>query len=429
MPCSVANLEGSGLAKTENDFDKEQTWVKTARHLTFFDETPDLINIYDHEPDENNPYPTPFHWPDNNSAASPARSQPPAQSTRTTQGLHRRTSQASDSSATRIQTSERPEAPRYPWPDVASEPAHEKQANPAESPANSQTYSEHFPGHNASESESLLKRRRLDFDAAYQSSATPDSPVHHLIQSPADSWHTGWTPITSGQHSRSDVDASALSSVDNGVSQSLSRIYLDSPVWPLTDKEEAKLLRHFVENISRNFDLTDPLKHFRQVVPQRAAVCPMLMNAIFAMSARHLSRIGDYDPLISNRYHQECLKHLIPMLDDTSAILDENLLASTIILRHLEEFEVPISGQAPADQHSHLLGAQAFIAAQERAAVTGGLRQAAFWVGLRQEVYVAFVNQRPVLPALEHCNVDRSFDAAEDHIWYRSHPNNHRNRC
>lgn len=57
------------------------------------------------------------------------------------------------------------------------------------------------------------------------------------------------------------------------------------------------------------------------------------------------------------------------------------------------------------------------MAAQERAAVTGGLRQASFWVGLRQECYVAFVNQRPVLPALEHCNVDRSFDAAEDYIW------------
>lgn len=219
------------------------------------------------------------------------------------------------------------------------------------------------------------------------------------------------------------------------MSQSLSRIYLETPIWPLKvghlndllallwiliypqDKEEARLLRYFVETLSRNFDLTDPLRHFRSVVPQRAATCPTLMNAIFALSARHLSRIGEYDPLISNKYHQECLKHLIPMLDDTAAILDENLLASTIILRHLEEFEVPISGQQPADQHSHLLGAQAFIAAQERAAVTGGLRQAAFWVGLRQEVYVAFVNQRPVLPALEHCNVDRSFEAAEDHIW------------
>jgi hypothetical protein len=200
------------------------------------------------------------------------------------------------------------------------------------------------------------------------------------------------------------------------VSDSLSRIYLDTPVWPLESKEQAHLLRHFVENISRNFDLIDSQKHFRSVVPQRAATCPTLLNAISALSARHLSRIGKYDQLVSNRYQQECLKHLIPMLDDTTALLDENLLASTIILRHLEEIEVPLSGQSPADQSSHLFGAHAFIMAQERATVSGGLRNAAFWVGLRQEIYVAFVNQRPIIP-LEHCNLDRSLSAATDDIW------------
>lgn len=153
------------------------------------------------------------------------------------------------------------------------------------------------------------------------------------------------------------------------------------------------------------------------MVPQRAAICLPLLNAIFALSARHLSRIGEYDHLISNKYIQECLQHLIPMLDDSSALQDENLLASTIILRHVEEIEVPLSGQQPADQESHLFGAHAFITAQERATITGGLRQAAFWVGLRQEIYVAFVNQRSIIPALEHCNIDRSFEAATDDIW------------
>jgi hypothetical protein len=150
----------------------------------------------------------------------------------------------------------------------------------------------------------------------------------------------------------------------------------------------------------------------------RAATCPTLLNAIFALSARHLSRIGEYDPLISNRYHQECLKHLIPMLDDSAAaVLDENLFASTIILRHLEEIEVPLSGQSPADNTFHLLGAHALISAQERTTMAGGLREAAFWVGLRQEIYVAFVNQRSIMPSLEHCNIDRSFGAAPDHVW------------
>lgn len=359
-------------------------------------------NIYDH--DDEDDFPVPIAW----QSRAPVVRKPEQ---------HEKTKEVVESPA-----SSRPEAPQYPWPESSesrSQPSPGKNSFPSQSPANSQVFQDIQSGESLDGSH-LPKRRRLTFESSYHSSTTSDSPVNHLVgRSPADSWHTGWTPNTTLDHitSNSDLDLASFAGLETTVSSSLSRIYLDSPIWPLQNKEEARLLRHFVENISRNFDLTDPLKHFRSVVPQRAAICPTLMNAIFALSARHLSRIGEYDPLISNKYHQECLKHLIPMLDDNSAILDENLLASTIILRHLEEFEVPLTGQAPAEQHSHLLGAQAFIAAQERAAITGGLRQAAFWVGLRQEVYVAIVNQRPVLPALEHCNVDRSFEAAEDHVW------------
>jgi hypothetical protein len=104
------------------------------------------------------------------------------------------------------------------------------------------------------------------------------------------------------------------------------------------------------------------------------------------------------------------------MLDDSEAILDENLLASTIILRHLEEIEVPLSGQGAAQ--SHLLGAHIFLEAQVRETLNGGLREAAFWVGLRQEIFVAFVNQRTIMPAIERSQVDRSYEAGvPDHVW------------
>ena len=241
---------------------------------------------------------------------------------------------------------------------------------------------------------SPTKRRRLTSNTSYQASPTSASALD-LVSSPVNSWHadihTGWTPSAgtdnfaealsfptplpstehrSPQGSRNDYTA---------VSESLARIYLETPVWPLSNREEAWLLRYFVEHLSRNFDLTDPYRHFRNIVPQQAATCPTLLNAIYALSARHLSRIGEYDPLVSNRYHQECLKHLIPMLDDSAAaVLDENLFASTIILRHLEEIEVPLSGQSPADNSFHLLGAHALISAQERVTMAGSLREAAF---------------------------------------------------
>lgn len=86
-------------------------------------------------------------------------------------------------------------------------------------------------------------------------------------------------------------------------------------------------------------DLCDPRQSFQTIVPDRAGTCPILLNAIFALSSRHLSHTSDFDPLASNRYHNECLKVLIPMLNHAATVADENLFAATIILRVLEEME------------------------------------------------------------------------------------------
>lgn len=86
-------------------------------------------------------------------------------------------------------------------------------------------------------------------------------------------------------------------------------------------------------------DLCDPHRHFELVVPERAGTCKTLLNAILAIAARHLSWTSEFDPLASNRYHNECLKYLTPMLNHASTLSDENLFAATIILRMLEEME------------------------------------------------------------------------------------------
>ncbi|KAK6396062.1 hypothetical protein LTR65_010172 [Meristemomyces frigidus] len=432
--------KGPVSAKTDFDFSKSQPWVNTARNLTFLDETQELISIYDHAAEPETSYAVAAVWAN---ATQPTES--PA-------GLDSHSAPSNSPGA-----GDRAFLERLGF---------DSNSAPGDSPAAANdNYLERISSAPGSASfldlGSPTKRRRLTFSSNYQSSPGVSASPGQLHQSPANSWnspHAGWAPgamhdlqenctvdgttdfaslepsaslsqqgFTSLSDNSTVDDTTGFTSLEptaslgqqsfTAVSDSLSRIYLDTPIWPLQKREEARLLRYYVENIARNFDLTDPFSHFRNIVPQRAATCPTLLNAIFALSARHLSRIGQYDPLISNRYHQECLKHLIPMLDDTTAILDENLLASAIILRHLEEIEVPLSGQSPSDQQSHLFGAHAFITAQERATMSGGLRQAAFWVGLRQEIYVAFVNQRSIIPALTHCNIDRSLDAAADHVW------------
>ncbi|KAJ9625834.1 hypothetical protein H2203_004598 [Taxawa tesnikishii (nom. ined.)] len=152
------------------------------------------------------------------------------------------------------------------------------------------------------------------------------------------------SPPEAGPQAKPDTVAAAplLHSVGREAdyyTPSLSAFNLSPHVWPLQEEEEAQLLRYFITELSASFDLCDPYKHFGLVAPQRAAECPTLLNAIFAASAKHLSRVSNYSPLIADRYHDRCIKHLIPMLDDDAAVFDENLMAATVILRYLEEIE------------------------------------------------------------------------------------------
>ncbi|KAI1822147.1 hypothetical protein F4861DRAFT_532414 [Xylaria intraflava] len=183
---------------------------------------------------------------------------------------------------------------------------------------------------------------------------------------------------------------------------------------PLKTRTEAILFRHYIEKIAICLDCCDPLRHFELIVPERAATRHTLLNAIFAIAARHLSHTTDFDPLASNRYHDECLKYLIPMMNHSSAVADENLFAATIILRMLEEMDGSLTGQ---DNYSHLLGIHAFVNAGDQHMVPGSLSAASFWVGLRQEIYIAILTQQRVKLKLDDFIVDRSLEPADDYTW------------
>ncbi|KAI0907903.1 hypothetical protein F4823DRAFT_640740 [Ustulina deusta] len=190
--------------------------------------------------------------------------------------------------------------------------------------------------------------------------------------------------------------------------------FYDTVALPLKDRTDAILFRHYIQKIAISLDCCDPLKHFELIVPERASTCHTLLNAILAIAARHLSHTTDFDPLASNRYHDECLKHLIPMMNHSSAVADENLFAATIILRMLEEMDGSLTGQ---DNYSHLLGIHVFANAGDQYIVPGSLSAASFWVGLRQEIYIAILTQQCVKLNLDDSIVDRSLEPADDYTW------------
>jgi hypothetical protein len=134
---------------------------------------------------------------------------------------------------------------------------------------------------NASERWSPVKRRRTTFSDAVEQSPLSTASFSHERLSPMlwhSSLHATWPSVTVSITGDTVETASLAESMHTrhadrqeeqgltGRSDSLSGLNLGPAVWPLTQREEARLLRYYIEHLSQNFDLTDPLRHFRDVV-------------------------------------------------------------------------------------------------------------------------------------------------------------------
>ncbi|EAA64490.1 hypothetical protein AN2379.2 [Aspergillus nidulans FGSC A4] len=171
------------------------------------------------------------------------------------------------------------------------------------------------------------------------------------------------------------------------------------------------------------------------------------------------------------QYHNQCIHGLLELSGTTEQTRNEDLLAAAIILRFYEEVDYPLQEDS-RDNELFLRVLNMFIEAQipdllhdrqrkvsvatmstcagvaERSATADGLhdsssgygsppdsdgqasipplesrwymsslRQAAFWVAFRQEVYSAFLKQRPFNMSLSRCDLFRSFAPGEDALW------------
>ncbi|KAK3947549.1 hypothetical protein QBC32DRAFT_81609 [Pseudoneurospora amorphoporcata] len=189
--------------------------------------------------------------------------------------------------------------------------------------------------------------------------------------------------------------------------------YSKNSAFPIKDPVEAELYRHYVQNLAHWLDLCDPLRSFETIVPQNAATFPLLLKAIYSFSARHKTLTGYFDSVRSSEYYDECLTELRDVLaayDESGA--DENLFAATIILRVLEEIDVVDNG---TDQEANLLGIHAFVSTGSFFENPSSLSIASFWVGLRQGIYKAVINKRPVGLSVDHILVEQSLERGGKH--------------
>ncbi|RDA84374.1 hypothetical protein CP532_2601 [Ophiocordyceps camponoti-leonardi (nom. inval.)] len=236
---------------------------------------------------------------------------------------------------------------------------------------------------------------------AVQSIAYITSPPDHYERSKPESTSPAASPPTSYPSCQPHQSPPSENVVDNG---------LPSSRFPLRDVQEACLLRYFIEEMSHWFDLCDPHRHFQLVVPIRAGKHPHLLHAIFAVAARHLSRLPQYKTPQGILYHDQLLPNLnehaaveymlkcIPALRQFHDMHDDDyrdsIITTAVILRQLEEIDHEDESSAgPARKQVNFL---AIIDAVLRSLPSldvfaqRSLMQAAYWMALRQEIFNSF---------------------------------------
>ncbi|KAF4999549.1 hypothetical protein FDECE_11470 [Fusarium decemcellulare] len=376
-------------AKREYNFSQDQPWVKTNRALSFVDETPDIINIHDSSTGNFDTLDNFSIGPDIETASH--HSSPPAAP------LQRLISRESRPSSEPERPNSKPVFEASPQTRDGERPLKKRALS-----SSSAAPWRNTPRSDPSDAQSPSQSSQCAHDAGpftrYSGSPILESPIinNNIIL------NAGSPRLVPGL----DNARQELSALEKHVTEAISGIYLDAPRWPLEDPQEAMLFHNFIHVLAPLFDLCDSERHFATIVPRRAVICPPLMNAVLAASAKRLCRIAGFDGLVGDRYHQNCLDALIPALSSSAAVMDENLLTAIVILRYMEELDVPLTSSDTAGE-SHLVGTRVFVAAQEKVLDFTGLRRAAFWVALRQEIHMAFTQARPVHPNFALENISR----------------------
>ncbi|KAH8126651.1 hypothetical protein LI328DRAFT_165843 [Trichoderma asperelloides] len=219
------------------------------------------------------------------------------------------------------------------------------------------------------------------------------SPSDHQSAVPADiepdGLHISLPPVSHipfEDASGSQTTSTPVGSMIEALNSTLP-IYLPQPRAALRDPEQACLLTLYTEHLSGWLALNDPRHHFSASVPQLAMKCPMLLDAIFAFSARYLSRSdANFNPLVADEYHYSCVRRLIAALKDLACASESALALSTVILRMHEMLS---DHDAEVDLQRHLRGSLSLFSHNANKFGPGSLKHTAFWTYVRQEILTA----------------------------------------
>ncbi|KAJ0304556.1 hypothetical protein COL5a_004497 [Colletotrichum fioriniae] len=173
----------------------------------------------------------------------------------------------------------------------------------------------------------------------YPLTKLPALHPHPAFRSPS----SGHLESDDAPRSFSPVPRSAISDIGSGShcddpSLPEPRRSFSSANFPLEDRREADLVRHFREFIAASFDYGDPHNRISVLLLQHAALSPVLLNAVLAVSAKSKDE-GDslnFFDKPAERYYEMTMELLQPALDDAVPEVDEAQIAAAVLLRLYE---------------------------------------------------------------------------------------------
>ncbi|KAF6832701.1 arca-like protein [Colletotrichum musicola] len=189
--------------------------------------------------------------------------------------------------------------------------------------------------------------------------------------------------------------------------------------FPLRDHREASLVRYFTEFIVPAFDFGDSRKRFTTLIPSRAALSPLLLNAVLAVSAKSRDAEDDlafYDKTAEHYYRValELLKPALALVAYPSEVGDTHVAAAVLLrLYHKIDLSEVISpsDEAPGSIYDFLVSRTAHHP------TPGGLSEAALRGWIRLEIFCAVMRQETLDVRLDDLGFDRALSPADDDTW------------
>ncbi|KAK1516864.1 uncharacterized protein CCOS01_12413 [Colletotrichum costaricense] len=249
----------------------------------------------------------------------------------------------------------------------------------------------------------------------YPLTKLPALHPHPAFRSPS----SGHLESDDAPRSFSPVPRSAISEIGSGShcddpSLPEPRRSFSSANFPLEDRREADLVRHFREFIAASFDYGDPHNRISVLLLQHAALSPVLLNAVLAVSAKSKDE-GDslnFFDKPAERYYEMTMELLQPALDDAVPEVDEAHIAAAVLLRLYENIYI-----TPLCQKTPVTPIWRFLSTHIKTPEHGTLLEAAMWAWIRIEIFRSVMRNEKLDLEIEHVDFDRSLRPADDDIW------------